>query len=161
MKAFETTLKIHVLSYVLLLFTILIFGGSILAYADSSNPLTDKEEFDVVVSGISHKSILVSVSINGHTQNYKIKGNPSYVSAPTVQEIIFKFARHLHATPPTASPIKLGDIWLACIKIQGNKASCSALPVFSLTQPQKMPLDARYIPGQNSGIEPVGVAPFG
>jgi hypothetical protein len=161
LKAFQTILKIHILSYVFLFFTILTFGGLNLAFADTSNPLTDKEEFDVAVSGISHKSILVSVSINGHTQNYKIKGNPSYVSAPTVQEIIFKFARNLHATPPTASPIKLGDIWLACIKIQGNKASCSSLPVFSLTQPQKMALDARYIPGQNNEIQPVGVAPFG
>jgi hypothetical protein len=161
LKALDTTFKISVLSYVLLLFTVLIFSGLNLAYADTSNPLTDKEEFDVVVSGISHKDILVSVSIDGHTQNYKINGNPSYVSAPAVQQITFKFARNLHATPPTASPIKLGDIWLACIKIQGNKASCSAIPVFSLTQPQKQALDARYIPGQNSGIPPVGVAPFG
>ena len=78
---------ISVLAYVLLLFTVLIFSGLNLAYADTSNPLTDKEEFDVVVSGISHKSILVSVSIDGHTQNYKIKGNPNYVSAPRCRKL--------------------------------------------------------------------------
>jgi hypothetical protein len=47
-----------------------------LAYA-TNNSLTDKEEFDVVVLGISHKDILVSVSIDGQTQKYTINHNPS------------------------------------------------------------------------------------
>jgi hypothetical protein len=157
LKALEIALWVSISSFML----ILTFGGLNLAYANTSNPLTNKEEFDVVVSGISHKSILVSVSIDGQNQKYTIHGNPSYISAPTVQEIVFKFARNLGATPPTALPIKLGDIWLACVKLQGTQSSCSALPVFSLTQPQKSALDTRYIPGQNSGVRPAGVTPFG
>src|SRR6266487_6994953 len=122
-----------------------------LVYA-TNNPLTDKEEFDVVVLGISHKDILVSVAIDGQTQKYTINHNPSFISAPTVQQIVFKFARNIGATPPTALPIKTGDIWFACIKFQNTQSSCGALPVTSLTQPQKQAyLDARYIPGQSSG----------
>ena len=44
-------------------------NGLNLAYANT-NPLTDKEEFDVIVMGISHTDILVSVSIDGQTQIY-------------------------------------------------------------------------------------------
>jgi len=79
----------------------------------NTSPLTDKEEFDIIVMGISHKDILVSVSIDGQTQKYTIPHNPSFISAPTVQQIMFKFARSLGATPTTALPIKLGDIWFA------------------------------------------------
>lgn len=160
LKTLEIALSV-LSSSVLLFSAVPSFSGLNLVYANTSNPLTDKQEFDVVVTGISHKSILVSVSIDGQTQKYTIHGNPSYISAPTVQEIVFKFARHLGATPPTALPIKLGDIWLACIKLQSTQSSCAGLPVFSLTQPQKNSLDARYIPGQNSGVRPAGVTPFG
>jgi hypothetical protein len=150
------------ISSLLLLFTAATSSGLISAFADTSNPLTNKEEFDVVVSGISHKSILVSVSIDGLTQKFTIHGNPRYISAPTVQTIVFKFARNLGATPPTALPIKLGDIWTACIKlVKDTQSSCSSLPVTSLTQPQKQLLDARYIPGQKSGVRPAALAPLG
>ncbi len=134
-------------------------NGLKLVYA-TNNPLTDKEEFDVVVLGISHKDILVSVAIDGQTQKYTINHNPSFISAPTVQQIVFKFARNFGATPPTALPIKTGDIWFACIKFQVTQSSCGALPVTSLTQPQKQALDARYIPGQSSGLKPSSIVPF-
>jgi hypothetical protein len=134
-------------------------NGLKLAYANT-NPLTDKEEFDVVVMGISHTDILVSVAIDGQTQKYTIHHNPSFISAPTVQQIVFKFARNFGATPPTALPIKTGDIWFACIKYPNTQSSCGALPVTSLTQPQKQALDARYIPGQSSGLKPSSIVPF-
>jgi len=126
-------------------------------------PLTNKEEFDVVVSGISHKSILVSVSIDGLTQKFTIHGNPRYISAPTVQTIVFKFARNLGATPPTALPIKIGDIWTACISLakDTHQSSCTSLPVTSLTQPERQGLDARYLPGHKSGVRPAALAPLG
>ena len=163
MKDIDATLKVSGILFVLLLFIAATSNGLISASADTSNPLTNKEEFDVVVSGISHKSLLVSVSIDGMTQKYTIHGNPRYISAPTVQTIVFKFARNLGATPPTALPIKIGDIWTACVSLvkDTQKSSCSSLPVTSLTQPQKQALDARYIPGQKSGVRPAGVAPLG
>lgn len=167
LKRREVSLMMYGITFVLLLFTTTIFTGLTLVYANSiantSTPLTDKEEFDVVVNGISHKSILVSVSIDGKNQKFIIHGNPRYVSAPTVQTITFKFARNFGATPPSPLPIKLGDIWVACIALASNQiqSSCSALPVTSLTQPQKQLLDARYIPGQERVPRPVGVTPFG
>ena len=135
-------------------------NGIKLAYANT-NSFTDKEEFDVVVMGISHTDILVSMSIDGQTQKYTIHHNPSFISAPTVQQIVFKFARNFGATPPTALPIKTGDIWFACIKYPNTQSTCAALPVTSLTQPQKQALDARYIPGQSSGLKPASIVPFG
>lgn len=134
-------------------------NGIKLAYANTN--FTDKAEFDVVVMGISHTDILVSVSIDGQTQKYTIHHNPSFISAPTVQQIVFKFARNFGATPPTALPIKTGDIWFACIKFPNTQSSCAALPVTSLTQPQKQALDARYIPGESSGLKPASIVPFG
>jgi hypothetical protein len=134
-------------------------NGIKLAYASTN--FTDKAEFDVVVMGISHTDILVSVSIDGQTQKYTIHHNPSFISAPTVQQIVFKFARDFGATPPTALPIKTGDIWFACIKFPNTQSSCAALPVTSLTQPQKQALDTRYIPGQSSGLKPASIVPFG
>jgi hypothetical protein len=162
-KGIDTTLKVFGILCVLSLFIATMYNGLISAFADSSNPLTNKEEFDVVVSGISHKSILVSVSIDGLTQKFTIHGNPRYISAPTVQTIVFKFARNLGATPPTALPIKIGDIWTACISLakDTHQSSCTSLPVTSLTQPQKQGLDARYIPGQKSGVRPAALAPLG
>jgi hypothetical protein len=158
----DTALKVPGILFVLVLFTAATSSGLISVYADTSNPLTNKEEFDVIVSGISHKSLLVSVSIDGMTQKFTIHGNPHYISAPTVQTIVFKFARNLGATPPTALPIKLGDIWTACVKlVKDTQSSCSSLPVTSLTQPQKQLLDARYVPGQKSGVRPAALAPLG
>jgi hypothetical protein len=161
LKGIDTSLKASGILFVL--FIAATSNGLISASADTSNPLTNKEEFDVVVNGISHKSILVSVSIDGMTQKFTIHGNPRYISAPTVQTIVFKFARNLDATPPTALPIKIGDIWTACVSLvkDTSQSSCSSLPVTSLTQPQKQALDARYIPGQKSGVRPAGVAPLG
>jgi hypothetical protein len=167
LKRPELSLMMCGIAFVLLLFTTTIFTGLTLVYANSiantSTPLTDKQEFDVIVNGISHKSILVSVSIDGKNQKYIIHGNPRYVSAPTVQQIVFKFARDTGATPPSPLPIKLGDIWVACITLASNQiqSSCSALPVTSLTQPQKQIVDARYIPGQESVPRPAALAPLG
>jgi hypothetical protein len=163
LKGIDTTLKVSGILFVLVLFTAATSSGFISVYADTSNPLTNKEEFDVVVSGISHKSILVSVSIDGLTQKFTIHRNPNYISAPTVQTIVFKFARNLGATPPTALPIKIGDIWTACVSLvkDTQSSSCSSLPVTSLTQPQRQLLDARYIPGQKSGVRPATLAPLG
>ena len=162
MGGIETALKVHGILLVLVLLTAATSSGLISVYADTSNPLTNKQEFDVVVSGISHKSLLVSVSIDGMTQKFTIHSNPRYISAPTVQTIVFKFARNLGATPPTALPIKLGDIWTACVgPFKDTPSSCSSYPVTSLTQPQKQLLDARYIPGQNSGVRPAALAPLG
>ena len=165
MGSIETALAVSGILFVLVLFTAATTSSGLISvvYADTSNPLTNKEEFDVVVNGISHKSILVSVSIDGMNQKFTIHGNPHYISAPTVQTIVFKFARNLGATPPTALPIKIGDIWTACVGLtkDSTQSSCSSLPVTSLTQPQKQLLDARYIPGQKSGVRPATLAPLG
>ena len=164
MGGIERALKVSGILFVLVLFTAATTSSGLISvvYADTSNPLTNKEEFDVVVNGISHKSILVSVSIDGMNQKFTIHGNPHYISAPTVQTIVFKFARNLGATPPTALPIKIGDIWTACVgPFKDTPSSCSSYPVTSLTQPQKQLLDARYIPGQKSGVRPATLAPLG
>ena len=159
----DTTLRISGILFASVLFTAATSSGLISVYADTTNPLTNKQEFDVIVNGISHKSLLVSVSIDGMTQKYTIHGNPRYISAPTVQTIVFKFARNLGANPPTALPIKIGDIWTACVSLtkDSSQSSCSSLPVTSLTQPQKQLLDARYIPGQKSDVRPATLAPLG
>lgn len=101
------------------------------------------------------------MSIDGKTHTFTIHGNPTYISAPTVQQIVFKFPRNLGATPPTPLPIKLGDLWVACIKLKNTQSSCFGLPVTSLTPAQKQLLDARYIPGQKSDQRPASFEPLG
>jgi len=108
------------------------------------NPDLDKEEFDITVQNIQHKSIDVAVTINGKVHTHHIKGNPGIIDAPTVQIIVFKFARNLGG--PTPFPIKLGDEYTPCIRHHDSQSSCLRSTVDSLTQPQKKTLDANYIP---------------
>ena len=54
----------------------------------------DKEEFQISVRNIKHDDLLVSVTIDGLTKKEKIDGNPSYIDAPTVQVVRFRFDRH-------------------------------------------------------------------
>ena len=108
------------------------------------NPNLDKEEFDITVQNIQHKSIDVAVTINGKVHTHHIKGNPSIIDAPTQQIIILKFARNLSG--PTPFPIKLGDEYTPCIRHHDSQSSCLRSSVDSLTQPQKKTLDANYIP---------------
>src|SRR5215831_13078235 len=108
------------------------------------NPSLDKQEFDITVQNIQHKSIDVAVTINGKVHTHHIKGNPGIIDAPTVQIIVFKFARNLGG--PTPFPIKLGDEYTPCIRHHDSQSSCLRSTVDSLTQPQKKTLDANYIP---------------
>ena len=108
------------------------------------NPNLDKEEFDITVQNIQHKSIDVAVTINGKVHTHHIKGNPGIIDAPTQQIIILKFARNLSG--PTPFPIKLGDEYTPCIRHHDSQSSCLRSSVDSLTQPQKKTLDANYIP---------------
>ena len=108
----------------------------------SSNPLLDKEEFDITVSNIMHQDIEVGLAIDGVTQTHVIKGNPATVITPTSQVVVFKFDRN----GKTPLPIKLGDEYDPCIRTLFTKASCLRAGVDSLTQPQKKSLDVKYIP---------------
>src|SRR5262245_29846395 len=78
------------------------------------NPSLDKQEFDITVQNIQHKSIDVAVTINGKVKTHHIKGNPSIIDAPTQQIIVLKFSRNLSG--PTPFPIKLGDEYDPCIR---------------------------------------------
>ena len=110
----------------------------------SSNPLLDKEEFDITVSNIVHQDVEVGLVIDGVTQTSVIKGNPPTVITPTSQVVVFKFDRN----GKTPLPIKLGDEYTPCIRTLFTKASCLRAGVDSLTQPQKKSLDVRYIPSE-------------
>jgi hypothetical protein len=113
-----------------------------------SNPLIDKEEFDITVTNIKHNDILVSIAIDGLKNSSLIPGNPANVATPTSKVIVFKFDRHENAKTPSVLPIKLGDEYTACIAFAANKGdgSCLRAGVDSITQPQKKSLDANYIP---------------
>ena len=108
-----------------------------------SNPLIDKEEFDITVTNIKHDDILVSIAIDGLKNSSLIPGNPA-----ASKVIVFKFDRHEHANTPSVLPIKLGDEYTACIAFADNKreGTCLRAGVDSITQPQKKTLDANYIP---------------
>ena len=108
------------------------------------NPNLDKEEFDITVQNIQHKSLDVAVTINGKTKTHHIHGNPGIIDAPTQQIIILKVPRNLNG--PTPMPIKLGDEYTPCIRQHDSQSSCLRSSVDSLTQPQKKTLDANYIP---------------
>lgn len=111
------------------------------------NPLTAKEEFDVTVTNVRHSDIIVGVTIDGLTQSQIIPGNIPVIAFPTSKTAIFQFDRNSNSSPPTALPIKLGDEWDPCIKVNGTTSSCLRASIDSLTQPQKKTLDSRYIPG--------------
>ncbi len=108
----------------------------------TSNPLLDKEEFDITVSNILHQDVEVGLTIDGVVQTHVIKGNPPTVITPTSQVVVFKFDRN----GKTPLPIKLGDEYDPCIRTLFTKASCLRSTVDSLTQPQKKSLDVKYIP---------------
>jgi len=108
----------------------------------STNPLLDKEEFDITVSNIMHQDVEVGLAIDGVVQTHVIKGNPPTVITPTSQVIVFNIDRN----GKTPLPIKLGDEYTPCIKTMFTKASCLRAGVDSLTQPQKKSLDTKYIP---------------
>ncbi len=108
------------------------------------NPNLDKEEFDITVQNIQHKSIDVAVTIDGKTVTHHIKGNPGIIDAPTQQIIVLKVPRNLNG--PTPFPIKLGDEYTPCIRHHDSQSSCLRSTVDSLTQPQKKSLDVKYIP---------------
>lgn len=113
----------------------------------SSNPLTAKEEFDVTVTNIGHRNIIVGVTIDGLTKTQLIPGNPPFVIPASTKVVLFQFDRHNGATPPTPLPIKLGDEWDPCIKFSNDThTSCLRASIDSLSQPQKKTLDTRYIP---------------
>ena len=113
-----------------------------------SNPLIDKEEFDITVTNIKHDDILVSIAIDGLKNSSLIPGNPAGMTTPTSKVIVVKFDRHENAKTPSVLPIKLGDEYTACIAFAANKGdgSCLRAGVDSITQPQKKSLDANYIP---------------
>ena len=114
----------------------------------TSNPLLDKEEFDITVSNIKHDDIKVSITIDGLKNSTVIHGNPPDIILPTTKVVVFKFDRHKNAGTPGVLPIKLGDEYTPCIALASNekKASCLRSSIDSITQPQKKALDANYIP---------------
>ena len=107
-----------------------------------------KEEFQISVRNIGHKDLVASLAIDGLEKKQNIDGNPSYIDAPTIQVVRFRFDRHEDAGTPGVLPIKLGDEYTPCIAIASNedKASCLRASIDSITQPQKKALDANYIP---------------
>lgn len=114
----------------------------------TSNPLLDKEEFDITVTNIKHSDIRVALTIDGLKNSTIIPGNPPDVVNPTLKVIVFKFDRHENAGTPGVLPIKLGDQYTACISFTSNKqkSTCLTASIDSITQAQKKTLDANYIP---------------
>jgi len=108
----------------------------------------DKEEFQISVRNIKHDDLLVSVTIDGLTKKEKIDGNPSYIDAPTVQVVRFRFDRHEDAGTPGVLPIKLGDEYTTCAAKHSDKskATCLRSTIDSITTPQTKNLYADFIP---------------
>ena len=75
----------------------------------TSNPLLDKEEFDITVTNIKNSDIKVSITIDGLKNSTIIPGNPPNITLPTTKVVVFKFDRHENAGTPGVLPIKLGD----------------------------------------------------
>ena len=134
-----------------------ITGGNVLTSSQNqlttfetqtSNPLVEKEEFDITVANIKNNDIKVSLTIDGLKNSTVIPGNPPNVITPTSKVVIFKFNRHEDASTPAVLPIKLGDEYTACIAFTANdkNGSCLRAGIDSITQPQKKSLDANYIP---------------
>ncbi len=86
---------------------------------NSQGSNSNNEEFDITVSNIMHKDILVSVTVGDTTKTHKINGNPSIIDAPTSQIIQFKIDRD--KVNPT---IKLADEYDPCIKFSNTESSC-------------------------------------
>jgi len=113
-----------------------------------SNPLLDKEEFDITVTNIKQKDILVALTVDGLKNSTVIPGSPVLPNPTPTKVVVFKFDRHEGAGTPGVLPIKLGDQYTACISFTTNtdKATCLSAGIDSITQPQKKTLDANYIP---------------
>ena len=112
----------------------------------SPNPLLDEEEWDITVSNVKQRDILVSLAIDGLKNSTVVPANPPGVTSNKV--LVIKFDRHEHANTPAVLPIKLGDEYTACIAFADKKSdgTCLRAGVDSITQPQKKTLDANYIP---------------
>jgi hypothetical protein len=108
----------------------------------------NKEEFQITVRNIKHKDLLVSVTIDGLTKKNVIKGNPSYIDAPTQQVVRFRFDRHEDAGTPGVLPIKLGDEYTTCVAHKNDRGTgtCLRSSIDSTTTPQTKNLFADFIP---------------
>ena len=141
----------HNLKYMITAFTItvaLMLSTTIygIGNAYATNPLTQKQEFDITVKNIQHKNIILAVTVDGLNQKFTIKGNPSRIGAPTTQIIKLTFSRNNGAIPPTPLPIKLGDEYTYCVSFKNSQSSCQRASIDTLTQPETKTLDAKYIP---------------
>lgn len=126
-----------------LMMTATIYG---LGTAYATNPLIQKQEFDITVKNIKHSDIIVTVTVDGLNQKFTINGNPHRIGAPTQQIIKFTFSRNNGATPPTPLPIKLGDEYDYCLSHTNSQSTCQRASIDTLTQPEAKTLDANYIP---------------
>jgi hypothetical protein len=108
----------------------------------------DRQEFQISVRNIKHDDLLVSVTIDGKTKKEKIDGNPSYIDAPTVQVVRFRFDREENAGTPGVLPIKLGDEYTTCAAKEDDrsKGTCLRSTIDSITTPQTKNLYADFIP---------------
>lgn len=113
-----------------------------------SNPLLDKEEFDITVTNTKQQDILVALTVDGLKNSTIIPGTPVVPIPIPPKVVVFKFDRHEGADTPGVLPIKLGDQYTACISFTTNpdKATCLSAGIDSVTQAQKKTLDANYIP---------------
>lgn len=113
-----------------------------------SNPLLDKEEFDITVTNTKQQDILVALTVDGLKNSTIIPGTPVVPNPIPPKVVVFKFDRHEGADTPGVLPIKLGDQYTACISFTTNpdKATCLSAGIDSVTQAQKKTLDANYIP---------------
>jgi len=108
----------------------------------------NREEFQISVRNIKHADLIASVTIDGLTKKLNIKGNPSYIDAPTQQIARFRFDRHEDASTPNVLPIKLGDEYTACVSKKHDKSegTCLRSSIDSITTPQTKNLYADFIP---------------
>jgi len=108
----------------------------------------NREEFQISIRNIKHEDLLASVTIDGLTKKETIKGNPSYIDAPTVQIVRFRFDRHEDASTPGVLPIKLGDEYTTCVAHKDDKSegTCLRSSIDSVTTPQTKNLYADFIP---------------
>jgi len=108
----------------------------------------DKEEFQISIRNIGHDDLLASVTIDGKTKKEKIDGNPSYIDAPTIQIVRFRFDRNENAGTPGVLPIKLGDEYTTCVSKRSDKSTgtCLRSTIDSITTPQTKNLYVDFIP---------------
>ncbi|MGA9744412.1 MAG: hypothetical protein WBQ16_07330 [Nitrososphaeraceae archaeon] len=107
-----------------------------------------KEEFQISVRNIGHKDLIASLAIDGLEKKQNIDGNPSYIDAPTIQVVRFRFDRHEDASTPGVLPIKLGDEYTTCVALKKDKGTgtCLRSSIDSITTPQTKNLYVDFIP---------------